>query len=204
MSVKPILSAVQSISAISQFASGGELIAVLDTIGGVHMRAAADVLRHLSHARDQRSELRSVITHLQAAEAAFETGWRRQDNVLGRAAGWAPLWDLYVNHLNSLMLLSTVYLAIGEVGRAADYLEKLGDIKGKKFGPTDHDFDDSSVDSSVHFVEGVKGFGRIALMALSIANPSTYVSLLKGDPELINVDEFIADAQRRCAELQAI
>jgi hypothetical protein len=204
MSVKPILSAVQSISAISQFASGGELIVVLDTIGGVHMRAAADVLRHLNHARDQRSELRSVVTHLQAAEAAFESGWRRLDNVLGRASGWAPLWDMYVSHLNSLMLLSVVYLALGEVERATDYLTKLGSIKGKYFGPTDHNFDDKSVDSSVHFVEHVKEFSRIALMALSIANPSTYASLMKGDPELINVEEFITDAKQRCAELQVI
>lgn len=204
MNVSQLRVAIQSASAVTRFVSDGDLLVVLDTVGGIHMAAAADVLRSLDRSKSPRLEMQSVLTHLfQAAEAAFERGWRQLDNVLGRAADWSSIGFIHHKHVETLMLLVLCYLAIGEPDRALDYVAKIDSIRSKDFGPSDHNFEDKSVDGVTHAIQGAAMFGRILLMSLSLVNPRTYQNVfVEGDPEPLHAAEFVADAKRRCDEMR--
>jgi hypothetical protein len=171
--LQPLLQAVTTFDTIGKFVTDGELVGILSTIGDVHMHAASEVLEKLGNAKDRRGEIRSVITHLQAAHSAYEDGHRKLNGLAGRLADWSTRDELRYRDLVAMMLLVICYVYIDENTRASDYFPLLREYAR---------YDDMPyIPSTASMpVQNLIGGVFVALTGLALLNPRTYINLAAG------------------------
>ena len=121
--------ASSSWNALRHFVDGEKVVSVVNSIGRVELEAAKHALSQRDLAYDKHAQLRSTITHLETAHAAFRSSYNR--NPWQSLAALGEQWEAAQADLAVTTLLVICYLYVGETKLAfvaVDDLEKTWNI----------------------------------------------------------------------------
>jgi hypothetical protein len=124
-----LITAAKELKSIYDFVYGRGLVdAVSELSGDLDMSAAKVALENIGNAKDKKSRINSVITHLEGAHSAYLHSLSQYDGMYKLKVGWnvETILTLLQKNMYTCCLMALCYASIGESKPASDWVERAG------------------------------------------------------------------------------